>query len=575
MPGSIGFTEIDPPAYVPYMDLSGGLNTKREAHAIARNELCVSVNTWLGTGNAISKRPGSTTVAGGATGGGLPVTGLAIGRFTDPRTVLIAQQGTALYWAYPDSVSWTAITGALAASPGSIRSAQMYDPDGGGATTMFIVDGVDTPRTWLGPTTALGTVLTTGINCPFNHTNAAPITPKYVATAGFYLFYAGEPTEPSAVYISQPFHPQRFNISSVVDTTILSNPYIPYLVGFNDGVRGGKITGIEQLGVGATIMVYKENAIYRMDQRGFFGEMFWAPSLVSGSFGCLSPRSLIGFDSFHCFLGIDGVYQTDGSSTRRISDNVPTLFDATLSGFSAAIKDRTTAIGVRQGQRYLLFFDDGNGSPNPTGFPTTGVMFDFAKLDDEGLPSVSLIKGMFVGSAVSLRGPADDGNFVWGDATQDRIGKFGIGFTDFGKPISTQFTGKADFLDDVFGPDSPMALKTVGVVNLLVSAPQVIAGESLSFLCSITTDLLYSTSTEFLPTIVNTATGGSVYGTAVYGTAVYSGSSGVVAQFVSVRVSAQESAQGRNIQVSFQESSIYPYTILGYVLYITKQKVSG
>ena len=120
-----------------------------------------------------------------------------------------------------------------------------------------------------------------------------------------------------------------------------------------------------------------------------------------------------------------------------------------------------------------------------------------------------------------------------------------------------------------------MALKTVGVVNLLVSAPQVVAGESLSFLCSITTDLLYSTATEFTPTIVNTATGGSVYGTAIYGTATYSGSAGVVAQFVSVRVSAQESAQGRNIQVSFQESSIYPYTILGYVLYITKQKVSG
>ena len=413
------------------------------------------------------------------------------------------------------------------------------------------------------------------MNCPFNHTNAAPITPKYATTAGFYLFYSGETTEPSAVYISQPFHPQRFNISAIVDTTVVVNPYVPYLVGFNDGVRGGDVSGIEQLGQGPTVMVYKQNAIYRMDQRGFFGEMFWAPSLVSASVGCSSPRSIVTFDSFHCFLGIDGVYQMDGSSTRRISDNVPAFFDSTLNGVAATIKDRTTAVGVRHGQRYILFIDDGGGTAIAAGYPTTGIVFDFAKLDAAGYPSVSTITNMRVSAVASLRGSMDDGNFAWGDATQDRVGKFGIGFSDFGAAISVQFNGKADFMDDVFGPESVISLKTVQRIDLLLSAPQVSAGESLQFLCTNTTDLLFSTASSVAPVLVAVPGGQALYGTAIYGTAVYSGANGVAAQFVNIRVDAQATAQGRNIQVGFQESSIYPYTVLGYLMYVTEQQVVG
>ncbi len=570
---SVNTSLLAPPQYVPYMDLGGGLNTKKDPHALARNELAVSQNTFYGTGNCISKRPGTAAIAGGATGGGLPIKGLGTGRF-DTRSTLIAQSGASnLYWAYPTSGVWAAISGALAAGAGPIRTAQMYDPDGTAATTVFIVDGADVPRPWTGPGGALGTVTTTGMHVPYNHTNAAPITPKFVATAGFYLFYSGEPTEPCAVYISNPFHPQIFNISAISDPTILPNPYIPYLIGWNDGVRGGNITGIES--IGPSMMVYKECAVYRMDQTSGFAQTYWATTLVSASVGCLSPRSIAAFDNFHCFLGIDGVYTTDGYSTTRISDNVPTFFDGSLFGWPAAIKDRTSAIGVRHGQRYLLFYDDGAGTGIAIGHPTAGIVFDFAKLDASGLPCVTTISGMFVGGAVSLRAPADDGNFAWGDATLDRVGKFGVGYSDFGAAISVYFAGKADFMDDVFGAIAPLAYKSVDNLNLLLSVPQVTQGVSLTFLATIVTDFEASTSSAGSPILIQAAAGGGIYGAAIYGSAIYASATGVAQQYVLLKIPAQITAQGRNLQFGIQEASIYPWTILGYAPYVDQQSVAA
>ncbi len=571
---SVNLGEMSAPQYVPYMDLGGGLNTHKDPHALSRNQLAVSTNTFYGKNNSISKRPGSVPIGPttGATGGGLPIVGMTSGRF-DARTCIVAQSGArALYWAYPTSSAWALISGPLGIAAGPLHSAQMYDPDGGGATTLFIVDGIETPRTWLGPGNALGTVITTGTHIPYNHTNSAPITPKYVATAGFYLFYAGEPTEPAAVYISNPFHPQIFNLSSISDPTILANPYIPYLVGWNDGIRGGDITGIDNLA--ASMMVYKQGAIYRMDQTSGFAQTYWSTTLVSASVGCISPRSLVRFDAFHAFLGIDGVYTTDGNSTTCISGNVPTFFDSSLAGVSASILDRTSAIGVRQGQRYVLFYDDGNGTGLPAGYPTAGIVFDFARLDEDGLPVVTTITSMFVGGAVSLRGPLDDGNFVWGDATRDRVGKFGVGFSDFGSPISVYLAGKADFMDDVFGPSAPLSLKTVDDVSLLISVPQVSQGVSLTFLATIITDFLSSTTSAGSPVLITGGTGGAVYGTAVYGSAVYSSATGVAQQYVRLKIPAQISAQGRNLQFGIQEASVYPWTILGYIPYVDQQQVS-
>jgi hypothetical protein len=557
------------------MDLSGGQNTKKDPHALARNELATSVNTWLGTGNAISKRPGNVTFANGATGSGTAGLGMARA-FYSQQTYVLTQSGSVIYQAPPGG-TFAAISGTLAVGAGPIRSAQMYDPETSLNTT-FIVNGADTPRVWAGPGNALGTVNTTGTHIPYNHTNTAPITPKYVLSAGFYLVYAGEPTEPTAVYISNPYYPQIFNLSATTTSGILPNPYIPYLVGFNDGVQGGDITGIERLADGTatgSILVYKQAAIYRMSQSGFFAEMYWGETLVSSSVGCLSPRSIVPFDTFHCFLGIDGVYQTDGSTVRRISDNVPTFFDSTLTGNSAAILNRTSAIGVRHGQRYILFYDDGNGTGSPAGYCTTAAVFDFSRLDATGLPAVTTIRGMTLAGAVPLRGPNDDGNFAWCNATSDSIAKFGVGSSDLGSAISVSFSGKADFMDDVFGPDSPLAIKSADSVFVLLSATALRPMESLTFTCTTTLDIASTTASNAAPVQgpQNTA---AIYGTsgsaAIYGTAIYTAS--VATQYIALRVLQQLTTQGHVLQFGFSESSVYPWTILGYVVYVNHQMVA-
>jgi hypothetical protein len=568
--------ELAQPTYVPYMDLSGGLDTKRDPHAIRRNETAVSVNTWLGTGNAISKRPGTVAIGNG-TGSLNPITSLVAGFFNE-QTTLVAQsvpQGAAgprVYYNTATGPAWQPISGSgiALATPYALRCAQMYDPDGTQQTTLFLVDGVNGIRTWAGPGSIIGSVLTGPTYCPLNHAGSAPITPRFVNTAGFYLFYAGEPTEPCGVYISNPYHPQEFNISSTTSPGITTNPYIPYLVGFNDGVNGGDITGIEPLF--ATMMVYKQQAIYVMQQIGLFGETYWDVSCVSASVGATSPRSIVRFDTFHVFLGIDGVYTVDPvDGTRRISDNVPTLFDGSLTGVPAAILDRTTAVGVRQGQRYIIFFDDGNGTGVPAGYTTLGAVFDFAKQDADGLPAVTLIRGMNVGGAVPLRGPADDGNFAWGDATQDRIGKFGIGFSDFGNPITTTFAGKSDFFTEEFGPEAPLVQKATDDVWFLVSAPLAPISESLTFTCNLTTNLLTTSATESSPILP--PAGGGLWGTKLWGVLVWSGSANSL-EFVALKIPAQETAQGNVLQFSFTESSTLPWTCLGYIAYVSAQRVS-
>src|SRR5215469_65581 len=79
--GSLNYDTPQPPAVVPYMDLGGGLNTRLDPHALARNELAISINIWPSYDNAISKRPGSKRFPGSSVGSGQPGIALVEGRF--------------------------------------------------------------------------------------------------------------------------------------------------------------------------------------------------------------------------------------------------------------------------------------------------------------------------------------------------------------------------------------------------------------------------------------------------------------------------------------------------------------
>ncbi len=549
------------PRYVPYMNLGGGLNTKKDSHAISRNQLAALINGWYAYGDVLSKRPGSTpyVTSTGATGSGGAGNGIAVGRFSNA-SVAVIQQGTQLYYARPNDVAYTLI-GSLASSPGPIRAAQMYDPSTG-KESLFIVDGAETPKIWAGPG---GTF--TAATVPQNGSNTAPITPKFVATVGnnSHLFYAGEPSYPTGVFISDSFYPQSFTGNAPVSSGY-PGTYAPYVVGLNDGVNGGDITGLEPLG--SMMLVYKQAAIYRMIQVGLYGQMLWSSELVSGSVGCLSPRSIVRFDTFHCFLGIDGVYQTDGNTTRCISANVPTYFDSTLSGNAAIIADRTSAVAARIGNRYCIWFDDGSG------VPSRGLWFDFNKLDEDGLPCVGEIQGMKVAGMVALRGPQDDGTAIWVDAAQDRVGKFGLGFADFSNPITLQFFGKADFMDDVFGPEAPLMPKAIDNIQLLVALPQTAANEALTFSATVITDLLASYTQAAPPLNVNAPASGQ-WGQN-WGAMVWSQTGGTT-QYQTAKIYARflPQSQGRVVQIGIVESSVYPVNVLGYLLYLNAQEVAA
>lgn len=556
------------PFKVLYPDLGGGRNTRKDSHALSRNQLAISLNTWMFAGHSLSKRPGNVAAisTNGTTGSGAAIKGMGVARFSNVSSV-IAQTGNTLYAARVTDTSYTSI-GTLTSGATPIQVAQMYDPTLT-ATTAFIVDGVDAPQTWKGPGNSIATVGT----APLNHSGSAAITPTCVATLMNSLWYAGEPTEPTGVYISDPSNPESFTYGGQLP----GGSYIPYFVGYNDGIAGGNIVALVPLG--NAMIVYKQSAVYAFEYVGYYGDVGpWVVTLLSASVGCTSPRSVANFDTFHAFLGIDGVYTVDlnnGVSRRPISDNNPDLFD----GPGAAILDRTTAVGVRYGSKYLVFYDNGNvplipPSPNtfsPAGYPTAGAWFDFSLKDEDGYPCCGEIRNMPVNGVAPLRGPKDTGNFIWGSGAADLTGIFGGLNGDFSNAITTIFAGKSDFFSEELRDSSPDSIKTSNDVALALSLINPQAGEQLTFTFSITADL-YSSLQSFVETLTSsTPSGSAIVGSAVVGTAVI-GFGPSSQQFQIVRGFSQNNARGHVLQYAFQESSVYPWTTLGYVVNVSSQE---
>lgn len=597
MPTPFGKGPLEGQQYIAYLDLSGGRNTKRDPHALDRNQLAISDNTWMPQGNTIQKRPGSISVpivavsvpgaiSAGSTGSGVGASGMAEGRFFDVTALVVQGNDNFLYgapMALPaasvGSPTWARI-GAVSVGAGTIYAAQLYDPlkpSGSSDGTLFITDGLDTPKGWDGPGNPLLALPT--INLPLKNGVNAPITPKYCASLFSSLFYAGEPTDPSMVYISNPFNPQLFTTNILVPTnTITQSSYIGAPVGRGDGVNGGNITGM--LTMGGAMVVYKESSIYALTQVGVSGDMVWGTSIVSSSTGCVSPRSLVPFDTFHVFLGIDGIYTFNGTTTQRISDNNPDLFD----GPTAQIQNRKTAIGVRDGLRYIIFFDNGSGqatSPGNTaiGYPCVAAWFDFGKPDADGLPAVGTWSGMNLDGVAPLRGAADLGNFAWVDALRDRVGVFNATvngvpvYADFGQLYLVTVEGKADFMADVWPDEAPIDVKQVDSVHLLMSFPIIMDGQTYTF----TTEVSYDQVNTFLATGQSSPIpnpGGWIFGSAIIGTSVI-GYATATPAFQDIEIKQPNPAEGTIVQVQFTESSSNPWTTMGYLVLANRQRHTG
>jgi len=568
------FVAYDDPQY---------LNTKKDAHALAAYELAVSINGWPAADNAMAKRPASqfyVNTSTGATGMGGTGTTIVATRWVIggvSTTVLLAQNGRKLAFAAVGASSWTNISTSMGVGAQRIHVAQMFDPLSG-VNQAFICNGVDLPWMWAGPghTTLTQTSVAAGL--PVNAGGSTGITPRFVTTVGnnSVLCYAMDPTSPTAVYISNAFFPQAFT-QSAASSTAYPGSYQPYLIGFNDGVNGGNITGITSLQ--GNIIVFKESAIYRGQFAGIYSSVVgfqW--QTISTARGMVAPESLAAFDTYLVFLSNDGVYYTDGYQQQQISSNVPTFFDGSLNGFGALCLAYPTAVGVRCGSRYVIWYDRGLPAAVgiPAGFPTSGVWFDFNKIDQDYLPCAGEMQGalsqypfsaqMAVAGACGLNGPNDTGLFVWTSAQADQVALFGLGFTEFGGDITTTFAGGADRFQQIATDAAFFSKKHIHSARIAIAAVLTRTSQ-LTFNATFTTDFLLTTSSSALTPVIPSL-GTAVFGAGVFGSSLF-GAGGNATIYAPVTITPDSSADGRMIQTMISETSQTEWFYLGLVLEVS------
>jgi hypothetical protein len=569
----MSFTEPGPPTVVPYLSLGGGLNTTLDPHALTRNELAVSVNLWPSYAGSVAKRPGSVPLItkNGYIGGGTQACmSLSTVRFGANTWLIVMTTDRVVRAANIAGTSWQTL-GTAHPDATFLSVAQMFNP-ATQAQTAFICDGFSVPQEWQGPGhPSMRPVPITPGKLPSKYNSpGVPITPQFVRTLGnnANLFYSGDSSNPSAVYVSDPFFPEDFTSAAMqVTTDPTIGAYIPAIIGNNDGVEGGAITGLETLA--SVMVVFKEAAIYAMVQTTLLGEIpAWQVVEISNSVGCQAPRSIARFDTFLAFLGIDGVYTTDAQGVQQISGDVATYFDASLTGFASTITNRYVSIGVRHGQRYLLFF-----SIDDAPVCKMGMWFDFTKPSRFGNPQAGQIADMLVGGAASLRGLGDDGNVAWGEAvgSKNRIGRFGVGHADFGKAITTLFAGKADLFDDVFGPSAAIAPKQAQDAYALIELVDRSQGVEVDFQGAIIVDLS-QTLARVIKQAFNAELAAATWGENFWGEMLWGSSTNAL--FGVVKIPLQNDARGVLLQLSITERSTVPWVCLGYALYVNPQRVS-
>jgi hypothetical protein len=239
-----------------------------------------------------------------------------------------------------------------------------------------------------------------------------------------------------------------------------------------------------------------------------------------------------------------------------------------------------TAVGVRCGSRYIIWYDRGLPSAPgvAAGYPTSGVWFDFSKPDIDALPQAGEMHGalsqypftatMPVAGACQLNGPYDTGLFVWTSATADQVALFGIGFVEFGGAISTTFAGPADRFPQVARDSAFFDFKHIHSSRFAIAAV-LAAQQQLTFNATFTTDFLLTTSASGL-TPVLPGTSAAVFGSGTFGSSVFGSGTGATT-YGPVTIIPAASADGRMIQTMIQEQSTTEWLYLGFVLEISRR----
>lgn len=561
-----------------------GWSTRTYPHLLPPQYLYIANNVVYYRDGIVSKRPGNIYYGSGNGKTGSGVAANSMTRYYQstvavPSGLLVVQSGSHLYKGLDSNGTFTALSSSnnTCASTSNITWAQMYDPDapGGGATCLFICDGVNTPKVYNGFNTAVvntGTYIAQGLaaagNWLPNNPLGNPITPAYVCTWDYHLVYAGEPTDPSALYISDALRPSRYNGYALTDSA--ATPYTQY---YPNGRNGdlGVITGIVPWG--QNLLIFYTSGIIVGVNTGQYGAFEYEFYRLSATRGCKSPRSIVAMDMGICYFGGDAFYITDGNYVFRMPDELPTVYSNTAkSARPPLIQNPATLFGVRHQDEILWSFDS-----TGLGVLDQIVMFDTSANGGYqfGAPRGGAWalwpSGMAMSCAVECRGPGDTFQLFWGSSVGDAIAQHDAGsstvsasaaYADFGKAISIEITAKSLFYNQ--SPWTPAHVKTVQSIYVIAAFD--IIGNAYS---SVVTPYINFDNTQVgaSPITYNIAAGGTTYGNDYYGTFLYQ--SGSLIYQDTLKSYMPTNSQGQTVQPGLTESSTYPFNLIGFVIETT------
>lgn len=545
---------------LPIDRIDGGWSTRTYPTLLPSNYLAVADNCFSIRDGLPSKRPGNGYYGGSATGkigSGQPV--LAMERFYYAtagvyNAALVAHSGNALYRGNDNTGVWSAIAGAAPSTTFPASFAAIYDPDmsSGAADALVVCDGVNPPHLYDG--TNYVAVATGAGNLPMKRDGVTPITPRFCIPWGLSLVYAGESSEPQAIYISDAMHPEKFTGLALV-VGAAESYYGVWPAGRT--TQYGRITGLARLG--EYLLVFYERAVVAGLNTGAYGAFQFQWKVLSVGVGAAAARSIVQMDSYIVFFGGDRFYATDGQTVVPLPDELPTVYSYTAkSAQPPEIKDPTTLFGMRRGSAYWASYDAGSGHlERILVFDTNGWNYG----DVQGGAWWRWPTGMQLGCGVECRGGNDAKTTpaYWGSSTSDVTAQHDVGtFDDFGAPIEIELRTKS------FTFEKPLAGKTVQAVYVILVMPNT----SGSYTVELTTYALEDTTTATAPTTtVQVDPSGVTYGSQAYGTFVYR--SALAQLQISVKTFPQASGPASTLACGVQENSTNPISVLGFVIEAT------
>ena len=552
--------------YVVIDRLDQGWSTRTFPHLLNDRQLYVADNVVFNRDGLVSKRPGNILYGGGAgtTGTGRP--SLSGTRFYpvvgSPQ--LIVHSGTQLFKGNDATGAFTQIGTGLSASSYA-NFVQFYDPDmsTGAATALVVCDGVRIPQLYDGVNfVPVRTAPIAGSNTlPLNRAGTAPITPHYCHNWREHLVYAGEPTEPTAVYISDALRPERFNGYGLVDSA--GTPYTAYFPSGRDGDHG-VVTGLAS--VGPYLVVFYTSAVAVGINTGTYGAYQYTWQIISTATGCPSPRSIVGFEGYVVFFGGDRFYATNGSSIAPLPDEIPSVYgNSSQSAFPSELKGKGTVVGSRRGGQYLAAYDNfGFGANAAIAVFDTQANGGYGYGSAQGGAWSRFATGMQMAWGLECRGPGDTSQpYFWGSSQSDLIAQYDVGtYSDFGQPISIEIRAKAFFLD------KPIWQKDVQALYIIAAFPAPPTANSQQFVDSVTGYVVIDVTTSVAPSVaIGQPPTGAVYGVPQYGGgAVYGAGAQIITSFT--KSYPQQDAKGSVVQPGLVESSTNAFNLLAFVVEI-------